>query len=190
MEGKQPTFVLFDAWVRKSNTLEGDEAITELAKRYFLSHGPATEKDFAGWTGLPLTDARKGIRALDTRLVREVIEGTEYIMPHTLQDAFKPSVALLPGFDEYMLGYKDRTAALHVDHSGKIVPGNNGMFLSTVVVDGQVIGTWKRVIRAKTVAITPSVFPGYTIDAAHRPLLVEAAERYGSFVSREVLLEI
>lgn len=190
MEGKQPTYVLFDAWVPQSTVLSGDEAISELARRYFLSHGPATEKDFAGWTGLSLTEARRGIQALDTRFIREIIEGIEYIMPHTLQSAFKPSAALLPGFDEYMLGYKDRTAALHVDHSGKIVPGNNGMFLSTVVVDGQVIGTWKRVIRAKTVTITPSVFPGHTIDAAHRPLLAEAAERYGSFVGRDVLLEI
>lgn len=190
MEGKQPTYVLFDAWVPQSRKLTGDEAIAELAKRYFLSHGPATEKDFAGWTGLSLTEARRGIEALGKAFVHETTGDIEYIMPHTLSDIPKPSLVLLPGFDEYMLGYKDRSAALHVDHSDKIVPGSNGMFLPTIVMDGHVVGTWKRAIRSKTVTITPTLFPGHTIDATHRIMLDAAAKRYGLFVGRETLLEL
>lgn len=190
MEGKQPTYVLFDAWVPQSTALSGDEAITELARRYFSSHGPATEKDFAGWTGLSLTEARSGIRALGSDFVHETIESIDYILPHNLSDKPRPSVVLLPGFDEYMLGYKDRSAALHRDHSDKIVPGGNGMFLATIVVDGRIVGTWKRTIRSKTVTITPALFPGHTIPATHTKLLGAAAKRYGTFIGREALLEL
>lgn len=190
MEGKQPTYVLFDAWVPQSTALSGDEAIAELARRYFLSHGPATEKDFAGWTGLSLTEARRGIQMLGSSFVHEVIDNIEYILPHDLSTKPTPSVVLLPGFDEYMLGYKDRSAALHSDHSDKIVPGGNGMFLATVVIDGQIAGTWKRIIRSKTMTITPALFPGRTIPVTHRPLLTAAAERYGSFIGRKALLEL
>ena len=190
MDGKQPTYVLFDAWVPQSTDLAGDEAITELAKRYFLSHGPATEKDFAGWTGLSLTEARRGIQALGSAFVRQKVRDIEYILPHNFSDKAEPSVALLPGFDEYMLGYKDRSAALHIDHSNTIVPGGNGMFLATIVIDGQVVGTWKRVIRSKTVTIIPAFFPGHTVPATHTHLLAAAATRYGSFIGREALLEL
>lgn len=190
MDGKQPTYVLFDSWVPQSTDLSGDEAIAELAKRYFLSHGPATEKDFAGWTGLSLTEARRGIQALGSAFVRQTVGNIEYILSHSVSATNKASLALLPGFDEYMLGYKDRSAALHADHANKIVPGGNGMFLATIVVDGQIVGTWKRIVRSKTVTITPVLFPGHTIPTSHTQLLTAAAERYGSFIGREALLEL
>lgn len=190
VQGKKPTYVLFDAWVKQSRVLSGDEAIAEMARRYFVSHGPATEKDFAGWTGLSLTEARKGIAALGSALIHEKVADTTYILPQSQPAPHKePSVALLPGFDEYMLGYKDRSVALHIDHAPKIVPGNNGMFLATVVIDGRVAGLWRRTTRSKTVTIAISLFDGFAIDALHEPLLQAAAHRYGAFIGLETTVQ-
>ncbi|MGF7229355.1 MAG: winged helix DNA-binding domain-containing protein [Candidatus Saccharibacteria bacterium] len=183
MQGKQPTFVLLEEWAPKQRQISSDEALAELARRYVTSHGPTTERDFAGWAGLSLTEARTGIAASMAEVRQETIDGTAYLMPRDMPLAIdEPSVFLLPGFDEFMLGYKDRSAALHVDHAQKIVPGNNGMFLPTVILDGQVRGTWKRVLRKTSVAIQPIMFDGHKLSPSHERLLHEAADRYAAFL--------
>lgn len=60
-QDRQQTFALFDEWVADSKRLERDEALAELARRYFFSHGPATLQDFVWWTGLPKSDANAGL---------------------------------------------------------------------------------------------------------------------------------
>ncbi len=83
------------------------------------------------------------------RLDAVTVDGTEYLMdpatPERLSAARDEAdgVLLLPGFDEFVLGYGDRTAVLPAEHSEKIVPGGNGMFRPTVVHRGQVVGTWR-----------------------------------------------
>jgi hypothetical protein len=121
--GKQPTFVLCDEWLPKGRDLDGDEALGELARRYFTSHGPATERDFAWWTGLNLGEARRAIE----------IAGK-------IRDA-KPTrakmAALLPPFDEYTVAYKDRSPI-------GMAAGVANIMAPVVIVDGKVAGTWKR----------------------------------------------
>lgn len=148
MAGAQQRFVLLDEWVPEPRRLEREEALAELALRYFRGHGPATVADLARWTKLTLTDARAGLAAVRGELERLVVDGTEYYLdPRTpaVLDRHRErarGVVLLPGFDEYMLGYGDRSAALPTEHADRIVPGGNGMFRRTVVADGQVVGTW------------------------------------------------
>ena len=111
MEGAQQTFVLLDEWVPASRTLSREEAVAELARRYFSSHGPATLRDFAGWAGLTLTEARFGLDAVRADLVSRTIDTSDYWMSADAADSPVPDTAtvfLLPGFDEYVLGYKDR----------------------------------------------------------------------------------
>jgi hypothetical protein len=67
-------------------------------------------------------------------------------------------VHLLPGFDEYLLGYTDRSASLAPDHAPKVAPGSNGQFMPTIVKDGRVIGLWKRLITKKAVSVTAEPF--------------------------------
>lgn len=147
--GGQQRFVLLEEWVPRPRVLAREEALAELALRYFRSHGPATVADLARWTKLSLTDARAGLAAVRGELEALVVDGTEYLMdPRTPEvlDRHRErarGVLLLPGFDEYMLGYGDRTAALPAEHADAIVPGGNGMFRPTVVADGQVVGTWR-----------------------------------------------
>jgi hypothetical protein len=93
---------------------------------------------------------------------------------------------LLPGFDEYLLGYKDRTAVLETIHSQKITPGNNGVFNPTIVIDGRVAGTWKRTFKKDTVIIETSPFA--SLNEAETRALTLAAERYGAFVNMPILL--
>lgn len=155
-QGKQPTFVLLDEWLLPTPDLPREEALKEIARRYFIGHGPATLKDFAGWTGLTLTDARLGLDMAKEHLAKIEVAGTDYWLDPTLKEA-PTGVHLLPGFDEFILGYKDRSAMLKPEFSNAIVPGGNGMFLPTLVIEGQVQGTWKRIVRTKSqeVIITP-----------------------------------
>jgi hypothetical protein len=144
-------FVLFDEWITTSRRLDHDEALGEWALRYFRSHGPATVKDFTWWTQLKAADVKAAVAIAAPQLERIVVDDvTYYLDPQTL--ALFPArrrkardVFLLPGFDEYLLGYQTRTAVLAPEFAANIVPGGNGVFLPTIISDGGVVGTWKRV---------------------------------------------
>lgn len=175
-EGKQPTFVLLEEWVPRKAEKPRTEALAELAKRYFTSHGPALLKDFVGWSMLTIRDARTGLEAAKKDLAETIVEGETYYYAPELVPALSSGTLLLPGFDEYMLGYKNREAILVKEHSSKVVPGGNGMFLATVVDDGQVIGLWKRRINKGGVAFDYVYFT----DSRDAPTAAEA--RYRSFI--------
>ena len=117
--GKQQTFVLLDEWAPKAKKVERDHALAELARRYFCSHGPATLQDFGWWSGLKAADARAAVEMASSKLARETMDGKVYWMPEDLPVAADaPSaVNLLPGFDEYLIGYKDRSASLDPRHA-------------------------------------------------------------------------
>ena len=142
-EGKQPTFARLDEWVRSPRALHGDEALAEFARRYFLGHGPASDRDFAWWSSLTLTQARRGIAMVADELQKLTVDGTEYWHRPGLEPA-PPGVAALPGFDEYVLGYQNREPQLTGEWFQRIVPGGNGMFMPTIVVSGEIVGIWKR----------------------------------------------
>lgn len=179
-DGKQPTFVLLDEWVSKGETMDHETALGQLAERYFASHGPALVTDLAGWAGITMGDARKGLEHAGKALVSTEIEGKLYYHTANIPKTDDASAAqLLPGFDEYILGYKDRSAVLTAEHSAKIVPGGNGMFLPTILVDGQVVGTWKRTVKKTGVDIRYIFF-----DKVYSEKLFQAAaDRYKRFLS-------
>jgi hypothetical protein len=188
--GRQQSFVLLGEWVREPRRLEREEALGELASRYFRSHGPATDRDLARWSGLPLRDVRQGIAVSGAELARLELDGTTYhLAPGNLDGVAAgspkphvPVVRLLPGFDEFLLGYGDRGAALAPEHAQAVVPGNNGMFLPTILIDGEVVGTWKRIPGNREVVVRLSPF-GPLPDAA-REGLAGATRAYGAFLGR------
>ena len=141
--GKQHSFALLDQWVPSRRALEGDEALAEIALRYLTSHGPATDRDLAWWSSLTLGQVRRGIAAVAPQLELLTVDGTEHWHRPGLEPA-PAGVHALPGFDEYVLGYQDRHAQLGEGWMQRIVPGGNGMFLPTVVSNGEIVGTWKR----------------------------------------------
>jgi hypothetical protein len=183
--GKQPSFVLFDEWLPKVPELSRDEALKELALRYFTSHGPASENDFASWTGLTLTDIRKGIELADSKLKNFEQNGKKFwYNAHSKLDT-RPaaSLFLLPGFDEYMLGYRDRSAMLALERSNHIVPGGNGMFLPTIVKNGRVIGTWKRKVKARSIEI--AILPFQKLPEQIVKEISKVAKRYANYLGHK-----
>lgn len=185
-QGKQPTFALLDEWVPASRVLEGDEALAELALRYFTSHGPATAQDFAWWSGLTLTGARAGIELVGAHLAQDVIAGQPYWLASSSEHAAsRPSSAawLLPAFDEYTVSYKDRSAVFEPPPERR--PQAAFLVLSPiVVVDGQVVGNWKRSINGSSVAV--SLEPYTVLSNAQNMAIASAASRYGEFLQMPV----
>jgi hypothetical protein len=188
VQGKQQTFVLLDEWVPAGKNLTHDESLAELARRYFTGHGPATLRDFMWWSGLVAAEARAGLEMVKSQLMHEEVDGQSYWMAQTKSTVqnHSPDAYLLPGFDEYLLGYTDRSAVLDPIYSQQIQPGKNGMFSPTVVIDGQVVGAWKRTFKKDTVVITPNPFTSFSNDQ-NRAIAV-AAERYARFVGMSTVV--
>jgi Winged helix DNA-binding domain len=181
MRDKQQTIGLLDELVPHAADYSREQGLAELAKRYFVSHGPATVQDFMWWSGLTAADAKAGLAANNNLLTSAACEDKTYWLAKAAPPAGDPNAAfLLPGFDEYILGYKDRSAVLHASHAPKIVPGGNGMFLPTIVVHGQIVGTWKRTIKKDHVAITLAPFS--ELGKADLRQLEAPAALYGAFL--------
>ena len=165
--------------------LAREEALAKLAQRYFTSHGPATVQDFVWWTGLPVADARLALQLAQGSLTSLVVAGNTYWLADApLPQLPTPQAYLLPGFDEFMLGYTDRSAALAPRHRPLLTP-TNGVFSATLVVDGQVVGIWRRTLRKKDVAVELSPFEPLT--AGQRALLEPALARYGAYLGLSVV---
>jgi hypothetical protein len=190
LAGNQQLLVAFDEWIPVSRTLERQEAIAEFVLRYFHSHGPATVRDFAWWTQLPLPEVRAALEQVGGQLVDLEFAGATYWMsPETasLLDDGVPgqrSVLLLPGFDEFLLGYQDRSLVLAPEHADKIVPGGNGVFKKTIVAGGEVIGTWAMAGTGRSAAVVPEFFDkSAPLGASAELALAKAAERYLTFLT-------
>jgi hypothetical protein len=183
--GKQVTFTLLDEWVPPARKLDRDAALAELVVRYFNGHGPATLDDFVWWSGLKVSDARAGLALVSGRLESLTVDEKVYWMSPEAPGWGKqaPLVHLLPGFDEYLLGYRDRSAALDPLDAQKIQPGSNGIFAATIAINGKITGTWKRVFAKKSVAISTELFKSLT--KAEDRALEEAMGRYCEFLGME-----
>lgn len=184
--GTQQALVLVDEWIANPRELSREESLREFALRYFTSHGPATERDFAWWTKLTLADVRAGIAAAFSELTELRHDETSYWIATSELDAAATSrigsrVHALPGFDEYLLGYADRSLPLPAEHAQRIVPGNNGIFLPTIVSRGRIIGTWRRTPKSKTAVIEPEHFDEATPEQ-HKSF-DRAATAYAKFVA-------
>jgi hypothetical protein len=179
--GKQFTFALLEEWAPAAERLSREEALAELARRYFRSHGPATLEDFVWWSSLTRTDARAGLEAAGPRLQREVVDGRTYWLspPTATADDARPAAHLLPAFDEYTVAYRDRAAVLHPSHTRQ-ANAAGAVLGPTVLLDGEAVGTWKRTLKKDSVFVETSLWT--TLKGRGRSALEEAKQRYGEFV--------
>ncbi|OFX24873.1 MAG: hypothetical protein A2V77_17595 [Anaeromyxobacter sp. RBG_16_69_14] len=185
-QGKQQTFVLLEEWVPAARRLTREEALAEVAHRYFTGHGPATLGDFVWWTGLSPADARLALDLAGSRLRSEDIDGqTFWLAPRPpLRSPVAPG-SLLPGFDELVVGYKDRTALVDPLHRPRLNPGDNGMLSPTILVGDRILGTWRRTLQRGGVAIEPRPFA--PLAAAGQRALSGASERYARFLGLPIV---
>lgn len=182
---KEQNFALLEEWVAPAREKTREEALAELAARYFTSRGPVTLPDFIWWSGLSAAEARLGLEAIKSQLVQETSGKLVYWMPTDIAlPKQETSAFALPGFDEYLLGYKDRSAVLDAAHAEKVCPGGNGMFASTIVIDGRVVGTWKRVIKKAGIEITATAFA--SLNTTDKKRFAGAVKRYGEFLTMPV----
>jgi hypothetical protein len=187
--GKQHTYALLDERAPKGRVLERAEAVAELTLRYFRSHGPAQVQDFVWWSGLTMADARAGIAAAGPALEHEVLDGTDFWSD---ADAARIKVQgtvahLLPNFDEYTVGYRDRAGALHPDHSFDPTLFSFGSILSNIVtVDGGVRGAWRRALVRDRVIVEIKTMR--RLNRAESRAVDEAARRLGRFLGRPVVV--
>jgi Protein of unknown function (DUF1006). len=185
---KKPTFTLFDRAITTSVALDREDALRTLATRYFTSHGPATVRDFVWWTGLTVADAKAAVQLASASLERIDVDGVPmWAGPNRgAADVDSQRAHLLPGFDEFLLGYKDRSAALAPRYAERVVPGSNGVFLPTLVLDGKVRGTWRRSQRGGSMHV--SCFPFARLSASERQLFAAPGERYSHYLGMAVHL--
>lgn len=180
-QGKQQTFVLIDAWLPPGRQLSRDEALAELARRYFTSHGPATIKDFIWWSGLAAAEARAGLESVKDQLAQETIGSGEYWFAESIPASVEPSPGahLLPFLDEYLVAYKDRDAALLPQYNS-IVDSGNVLFHQPVILDGRVTGIWTRKLSKGSVQIKATLFRSLT--QPEQAALDAAAARFGDYL--------
>jgi hypothetical protein len=185
--GKEQAFMLLDDWVPDPHRPDPEEALATIALRYFRGHGPAIMADFAGWTGLPVTQCRRGVAALGDALIEVSVDDVPMVAERALVESYSPpakrraaDVLVLPGFDEFMLGYKERSLMLDAAHKQAIIPGGNGVFQPTVVRDGRVVGTWRRTTRRTKVEVTVAEL--VALSARDRTAVETAFSPYGQFL--------
>lgn len=179
--GRQMTYALLDEWVPNKRLPSREEALAELARRYFRSHGPATLRDFAWWSALPLADARRGI-ALAAASLREmqIDDQTCWSSQQELPPGADACAAhLLPAFDEYFLGYENRTVGLDAIHFEHVMT-NNGIFRPTILIGDEIVGIWARSSKKGTVSISTQLFRRLGKD--EQAALALAVERYARFL--------
>jgi len=178
--GKQQTFVLMDEWLPAATPRSRDESLAELARRYFTSHGPATVRDFAWWSGLTATEAASALEMVARELMTETIEDQTYWQaPIAATTRAARSCHLLPAYDEYTVAYQDRSAIMTSRVAARADSGH-GIFYPPIVIDGQVAGTWSRVLKKDAVAITCRLFA--PLDRRQQQALAAAAQRYAKFL--------
>jgi len=184
--GKQFTYALLDERVPPARTLDRDEALAELTRRYFTSHGPATLQDFVWWSGLTTTDARSGLEMVKSQFLHEIVDNQTYWFSSSLPPANGCSQAayLLPNYDEYTVGYTDRSAAVDAARTKNLDPRSNVLLSHTIVIDGHVVGSWKRTLTKDAVIIAPHLLT--PLNEAETRAFAAAVNRYGAFLGKPV----
>ncbi len=180
--GKQFTYALLEEHVPETHPLDRGEALAELTRRYFATRGPATLHDFTWWSGLTMADAKQGIEMVKDHFSRQVMDGNVYWFDDSVSPVRQPSPTahLLPNYDEYFIGFKDRSAI------GKLItpwrPDESGATLSVhvIILDGQIVGGWKRSFKKTAVVVELTLLSELT-EKQYRAV-TKAAERYGEFM--------
>ena len=184
MRGKQHTYALLDERAPPARALERDEALAELVRRYFASHGPATVKDFAWWSGLSSSDTRVGLELSRSQLETAAVDGKTYWFAPSLSIAppAAPIAHLLPAYDEYTIAYKDHSAILDPHYRELIIAA----FGIVIVIDGRIVGAWKRALTKDSAVLSLSPFTSLAED--ERQAVALSVERYGMFLGKPIIL--
>jgi hypothetical protein len=182
---KQFTYALLERRASPTLTVSNDEALFELTRRYFASHGPATVRDFSWWSGLTMRQARDGVESARSFLSsRTVLDRTYWFTPPASSGRARPAAGyLLPNYDECLVAYKDRGSV--VERS----PGRplNDLFMHHVLLGDRVCGSWRRV---ETPSSAIEVHIHRRLTAAESRSLTAAVCAYSAFAERPLRMVV
>jgi hypothetical protein len=188
---KADSFALADEWI--TDRRDPEHALGEAVSRFVAGRGPVTRQDIGKWCYLSMGSVDAGLEAAGAATERVTLGGTAYVAPVGTVDISEAEVdaalsapLLLPGFDEYIIGYGSRGPQLDESYFNRIVPGRNGVFKPLVVVDGEIVGTWARKATSKAVTITVEPFTRITVVTKRR--LAGPARAYGRFLGLDATL--
>ena len=185
--GKQFTYALVEERAPQQRQLARDESLALLTERFFISHGPATAKDFAWWSGLTLAEVKRGLGMAKESLIEEKIEEQVYWMSASAPEARHPrkAVHLLPNYDEYLSGYTDRSAIMDSRYLPELDSRQNPLFNHPIISSGRIAGTWKRIVADETLVLEAKLF-GQAAKPDSRDLKL-AAKRLAAFYEVEAV---
>lgn len=183
--GKHHTYALLDDRAPRAAKIPRDEALAELARRYVGGHGPAQARDLAWWSGLTIADAKRGLAACGAKLEQESIDGATYwwAAGPAAPRRRGPVVHLLPNYDELVVAYKDRSAL----QDANVVPSATGLSANFLLVDGRIVGRWRRRLAPPEVVISVQLLRPLT--SAESKGLERAAARYARSLGLSYRLE-
>lgn len=194
--GNEPTYVSLESWTQIGDRMEREAALARLARCYLEAFGPAGPKDLATWSGLPVSEAQRAVDVIGPELVEVEIDGSRAWMLDS-QSAWLKEVAaargpvsgaevrLLPAFDPYLLGYRDRELTVPALYAKRVHPGG-GVLRPVVLVDGRAAGTWRTKRRAAELVVTVEPFEPLSKQVV--AALEEEVRDLGRFLGTDALL--
>jgi hypothetical protein len=176
--GKKHTYALIDDRAPQAKTLDRDDALAELTRRYFTSHGPATVKDFVWWSSLTTADVRRGLEAVAKELEHEIVDGRTYwFAPAPPRRSPAGRVDLVQVYDEGVIAYSE---SRDVMSGGATIPPVGVALWHPILLDGRLRGLWRpRPGLVETNLVRP-------LNASERQAFEAAVKRYGRFMGTPV----
>ncbi len=177
------TYALLEERVPAATKIPKEEALAKLAKKYFKSHSPAGLPDFVWWSGLAVSEAKQAVNLISAELIREKSSTAEEWWIHQSSPGIsvrEDVLHFLPPYDEYLVGYKDRSSVLSPEHYSKAF-NNYGIFYRVIMHNGRIVGNWNKYIKNKGIELQTSFFdPGFVAD---KQLIEAAGNKYKTFIA-------
>jgi hypothetical protein len=188
LRGKQQTYASFDERVPRAKVVRRDDALAELTRRYFVSRGPATLKDYLTWSSLTAAEGRIGLEMAQPHLEHEVVGGRTYWFAPSSPRAKRasPVVDLIQGYDEYVMSYRESKDVLQLPGRASTVLSGEPIYTHAILLDGHVAGHWKRVLSKSLVSIQTQLYR--PLISAEVRALQAAVHRYGRFMGQPASL--
>ena len=181
---KQFTYALLDGRAPSAASKDPDEALIDLTRLYFRTRSPATPQDFSWWSGLSVAEAKRGIDMAGAELKPIRIDDVQYWVHGEVPSRPKPSALLLPNYDEFFIGYRDRSAIGLRLKSARMVTGGSALVAYVIAVDGQLVGAWKRSLGRDAIKLDVNLLDRLT-SAEEKRVLAEV-RRFETFAGRAV----